>query len=236
MGWIWRHWLLGSPKSAYAPKIGPFIDRGLEFRERSQSYDYIPLHDLYLLHCAIFAGSDAQLEAVARRVTGSAGDKGTKPADNGELYAAAWCGMMKCWILGDNEKAEQESALIWKAYRDRGVIAASKPLVMPWLKRNWDSFTKAQEKDFAKLWQRARQDLWTVKSETSKEAVVTTERYQIEHQWCWAHCGLALLAHRLGVVVVTDPFWLPEAALGTSNTIASEPKLPDSSQLDMFPS
>jgi hypothetical protein len=75
------------------------------------------------------------------------------------------------------------------------------------------AFVKCQQKDFEKLWNRARKDRWTVRSENSTEMVVTSERYQIEHQWCWAHCGMALLAHRQGAEVVTDPFWFPSVAL-----------------------
>jgi hypothetical protein len=213
MGWVWRQWLLGSTKSVIAERVGPFVNRGLEYRERSQSYHLLAHHDLYLLHCAIFGSDNAQLKAVANQIADTSGDKGERPLDNGELYAAAWCGMMKYWILGDMEKATEQSNLIWGAYREPGVSAASKPLVTPWLKKDWTAFKKAQQKDFEKLWNRARKDRWTIRSETPDEIVVTTERYQIQHQWCWAHCGMALLAHRQGIEVVTDPFWFPAAAL-----------------------
>jgi hypothetical protein len=52
-----------------------------------------------------------------------------------------------------------------------------------------------------------------VKAESSTEMVVTTERYDIQHQWCWAHCGMALLARRQAVEILTDPFWFPAAAV-----------------------
>jgi hypothetical protein len=200
MGWIWRQWLLGVPKEALARCVGPFVERGLELRERSQSYDYLALHDLYLLHCAIFACSNTQLNTVAERIADASGDKGQKPLDNGELYAAAWCGMMRYRILGDERRATHQSELIWEAYRDKGVFAAPKPLVLPWLKRDWKAFARCQQKDFEKLWNRARKDCWTVKSENSTEIVVTTERYQIEHQWCWVALrnGIAGTSSRRG--------------------------------------
>jgi hypothetical protein len=206
----------------------------LDLRERSPGYDYLALHDFYLLHCAIFCASDLQLKTVAERVADASGDKGEKPLDNGELYAAAWCGMMKYWILGDQGKAVQQSEIIWGAYREKGIFAAPKPLVTPWLKRDWKAFVKAQQKDFEKLWNRARKDHWTVKAENSTEIVVTTERYQIEHQWCWAHCGMALLAHRQGAEVATDPFWFPRNAIGgaATNPPAEQGPVPD--QLNMF--
>jgi hypothetical protein len=213
MGWTWRQWLKGASKDLLSSRVEPFVERGLELRDRSQSYDYLPLHDLFLLHCAIFATSDSLLKTVSQRVADASGDKGSSPEDNGELYAAAWSGMMKYWILGDDEKAVQQADLIWGAYREPGVLAAPKVLVTPWLKRDWDRFRKAQESDFQKLWNRARKDAWTVRAESSSEIVVTTERYQIEHHWCWAHCGMALLAHRQGVEVVTDPFWFPSTAV-----------------------
>jgi hypothetical protein len=204
---------LGAPKKAVSERVEPFIERGLELRERSLNYHKLPLHDLYLLHCAIFASSDSQLKNVAQRVADASGDKGEKPLDDGALYSASWCGMMKYWTLGDQEKAIEQSELIWGAFREQGVFAAAKPLVTPWLKKDWKSFVKAQQKDFEKLWNRVRKDCWTVKAENSTEIVVTTERYQIEHQWCWAHCGMALLANRQGVKVATDPFWFPAHAL-----------------------
>jgi hypothetical protein len=236
MGWIWRQWLLGTSRGVLSRRVEPFVERGLAFREQSRSYDYLALHDLYLLHCAIFASSDAQLRTVAERVADAGGDKGEKPMDfgHGELYAAAWCGMMKHWILGDEGKAIQQSDVIWGAYRDRGVFAAPKPLVLPWLKRDWKTFTKCQQKDFEKLWNRARKDRWTVRAENSTEIVVTTERYQIEHQWCWAHCGMALLAHRQGAEVITDPFWFPKAAVEAATCVIHEKQHDQSDQLRMF--
>ncbi len=234
MGWIWRQWLLGTSKEMISKRVVPFVDRGLEFRERSKSYDYLALHDLFLLHCAIFASSDSQLKTVAERVADASGDKGETPVDNGELYAAAWCGMMKYWILGDEDKALQQSTVIWGARRDQGVLAAPKPLVAPWLKKDWNSFVKAQQKDFEKLWQRARKDGWTVKAETSMEVVVTTDRYQIEHQWCWAHCGMAVLAHRQGAQVATDPFWFPRSAVVETTTTSDPDEGNNTDQLGMF--
>ncbi len=234
MGWIWRQWLLGTPTDALSKCVEPFVERGLELRERSQSYDYLALHDLYLLHCAIFVCNDSLLKTVSERVADASGDKGKKPLDDGELYAAAWCGMVKYWILGDEDKAVQQFDLVWEAHREPGILAAPKPLTTPWLKKNWEAFIKAQQKDFEKLWKRARQDRWTVKAESSREIIVTTERYQIEHQWCWAHCGMALLAHRQGVNVATDPLWFPPAAIAGQAAAKHDNAGPSTDQLNMF--
>ncbi len=236
MGWIWRQWLRGASKGEFSNRVESFVDRGLKFREQCQSYDYLPLHDLFLLHSAIFASSDAQLNAVAETVADASGDKGKTPMDvgSGELYAAAWCGMMKYWILGDDEKAVAQSESIWGAYREPGVRAAAKPLVTPWLKRDWKAFVKAQQKDFEKLWNRARKDHWTVKGENSTEIIVTTERYQIAHQWCWAHCGMAMLAHRQGVEVVNDPFWFPAVALDAKPGSTQKKRDDEPDQFRMF--
>lgn len=232
MGWIWRQWLLGTPADVLSRYVEPFVARGLELRERSQSYDHLAVHDLYLLHCAIFACDDLLLKTVSERIADASGDKGKKPLDDGELYAAAWCGMLKYWILGDQEKAVRQFDLVWEANQEPGILAAPKSLATPWLKKSWDAFRKAQEKDFEKLWKRARKDHWTVKAENSSEIVVTTERYQIEHQWCWAHCGMALLAHRQGVNVAADPFWFPPAAI--AGQAKQDTEGPSADQLDMF--
>lgn len=236
MGWVWRQWLLGTPRAVISERIEPFVERGLELRRRCRSYDYLAVHDLFLLHCAIFASNEALLKAVAEGIADAAGDKDTKPLDRGrgELYAAAWCGLMKYLILGQREKAVDQSDLIWGAYRDNQVFAAPKPLAMPWLKRDWKAFAKAQKKDFEKLWNRARKDCWTVRAEISGRTIVTSERYQIGHQWCWAHCGMALLAHREGVEVVTDPFWFPASAITDPEVQDGRKPFNDPNQLEML--
>ncbi len=213
MGWVWRQWLLGTSKELISKKIEPFVARGLEMRALCRSYHKLALHDLYLLNCSIFGSSESQLNKVAESVADSYGDKGETPIDDGELYAAAWCGMLKNWILGNTDNAFEQSHIIWKSHRESGVFAAPKPLVIPWLRKDWKAFFKAQKSDFEKLWKRARKDGWTVRAENPNETVVTTDRYQIDHQWCWAHCGMAVLAHRLGNEVATDPLWFPSAAI-----------------------
>lgn len=213
MKWIWLEWLLEGSVDQIRAKVGAVVDKGMTMQDKTDHF-YMRAHaDLYLLHCAIFASSRNQLEKLAGRVVDASGTGGHKPEDKGgELYASAWCGMLKHWILGDLKKAEEQSELIWGAYRDASFAAASKPLVTPWLKDDWKGFVKAQQKDFEKLWVRGRKD-GTVRSESAGETVVTVERYPIEQKWCWAHCGLALLAHRQGLEVATDPFWFPPHAL-----------------------
>jgi hypothetical protein len=213
MGWIWRQWLQEGAVAKIQERVSQFVDKGMEMQTASSLFYMRPHADLYLLHCAIFACESNQLEKLAERVVDSSGIGDHKPVDKGgELYASAWCGMLKHWILGDLKEAIRQSEMIWGAYRDASFTAATKPLVTPWLKGDWKAFVKAQQKDFEKLWARGRRD-GTVRSEKHDEMVVTVERYPVEQKWCWAHCGLALLAHRRGVEVVTDPFWFPPHAL-----------------------
>jgi hypothetical protein len=135
------------------------------------------------------------------------------PQNDGELYVSAWSGMLKFWILGDRKRAEQEAKVVWQAHRDISFRASSKELVIPWLAGDWKSFMKHQQKDFEKLWARVCKD-GTVTSETSFERVVNMSKFSsVQQLWCWTHCGLALLAHRHGVQIMTDPFWLPSAAI-----------------------
>jgi hypothetical protein len=213
MSWTWLQWLLKGSVDQIRAKVGAFVDKGMLMQDKSPHFYMRPQADLYLLHCAIFASSPSQLRKVAERVVDASGLNGHKPEEKGgTLYASAWCGMLKHWILGDEKKAQAQAELIWGAYRDASFAAASKPLVTPWLKGDWDGFVKAQRKDFDKLWARGRKD-GTVRSEQGDERVVTVQRYPVEQKWCWAHCGLALLAYRRGVQVATDPFWFPEHAL-----------------------
>jgi hypothetical protein len=213
MKWIWLKWLRGDSEKQIQATVSQFVDKGMEMQTASSLFYMRPQADLYLMHCAIFACELNQLAKLAERVVDSSGIGDYKPVDKGgELYASAWCGMLKHWILGDLKEANKQSEMIWGAYRDASFTAATKPLVTPWLKGDWKAFVKAQQKDFEKLWARGRRD-GTVRSEKHDEMVVTVERYPVEQKWCWAHCGLALLAHRRGVEVVTDPFWFPHHAL-----------------------
>lgn len=213
MKWVWMQWLLAGDAKRIRQKVGASVEKGLAMRSKSDLFHMRAVADLYLLHCAIFASTQAQLEKVAARVIDASGIGDHKPEErHGELYASAWCGMLKHWVLGDLRKAAQHSELIWSAYRDASFAAATKPLVMTWLKGDWKGFFKAQQKDFEKLWTRGRKD-GTVRSESGEDVLVTVQKYPLEQKWCWAHCGLAMLAHRKGIEVATDAFWFPSHAL-----------------------
>ncbi len=213
MGWIWRQWLLGSLPETIRSQVEPFVERGLQIRTYCKSSFQRSRHDLFLLHCAILASGEDQLRKVVEVVSDSSGERGERPADDGELYAAAWCGMIKNWFIGEDRKAATESDVVWSTFRDPQVLAASKLLTTPWIKRDWKTFVERQKKDFERMWNQARKDSWTVRSEIGSEIVVRTNGCRIGYRWCWAHCGLALLAHRQGVEVATDPFWFPPHAL-----------------------
>lgn len=213
LAWAWGQWLSNAAKPMIQSHVESFVERGLEMEELSSLFYMRPIHELYLLHCAIFASTDAQLKEVASRVIDASGFKTYKPRNDGELYASAYCGMLKYWILGDWQKAVEQSEIVFSSYRDISFRGAGKPLITPWLKRDWKGFIKAQQKDFEKLWVRARKN-GTVKSESRLETVVDMEPVRhIQQAWCWAHCGMALLAKRQGIEVVTDPFWFPPHAL-----------------------
>jgi hypothetical protein len=213
MKWVWMQWLLAGDAKGIRDKVGHFVEKGVLMRSKSDLFYMRAVADLYLLHCAIFASSQDQLVDLAARVVDASGIGDHKPEErHGELYASAWCGMLKHWILGDLRRAEEHSGLIWSAYRDASFAAASKPLVMPWLKGDWSRFIKAQRKDFEKLWTRGRKE-GSVRSASDEGTLVTVQRYPLEQRWCWAHCGLAMLAHRKGIEVATDAFWFPPHAL-----------------------
>lgn len=212
MKWLWFQWLLNGPESVIRERVEAFVADGMERQTISPKFGERPRHDLLLLHCAIFASPKAQLEKLAENVVDGSGFKGHVPKNDGDLYTSAWCGTFKYWILGDFEKAAKQAEIIWDAYRPPWLKAASKPLATPWLKRDWAGFAKAQKKDFDRLWSGGRKN-GTVRKETPTEMVVTVDNYPVEQVWCWAHCGMALLAHREGVTVATDPFWFPPHAL-----------------------
>jgi len=212
MGWVWCHWLQGTPPDEICSVVEPFVNRGMEIQALIPNQRKRGLHDLFLLHCAIFASSDAQLQQLAERVIDAYGIDGHEPDNGGDLYASAWCGMLKYWILGDHEEATKQSQVIWKAYRPPFYRAATKPLVSSWLSGKRESFQKKQEADFEKLWKRANKD-GTVTSRRGGRVTVDVARFPIAQLWCWAHCGLALLSYRRDIEVVTDPFWFPSHAL-----------------------
>jgi hypothetical protein len=212
MGWIWLQWLQRADSSLILDRVDPFLTKGMKLQEASSLFYMRPHADLYLLHCAIFASPWNRLKELAGRVVDATGFSGYQPENNGELYPAAWCGMLKHWILGNEAMARANFDLIWGAYRHPSSAAANKPLVAPWIEGKWTSFVKAQQKDFDRLWARGRKD-GTVRSESGDTLTVTVHGFPIEQKWSWAHCGLALLAYRRGIEVVTDPFWFPPHAL-----------------------
>lgn len=221
LGWIWRQWLKGVSHEVIRSQVCPFVERGLRMRHESRDYEKLPHHDLLLLHCALLGSDWQQVGMVAEAIADSAGDKGEKPFDVGglyaaavgEQYAAAWCGVLKHTILGNEVKARQEYDLVWKSRRDLEFTAAPKAMAAAWLKKDWKSFVNQQRKDFDRLWVKARKNAWSVKSQSPTQIVVTTRGYRIGHMWCWSHCGLALLAARQGIEVATDSFWFPTHAL-----------------------
>ena len=229
LGWIWGQWLAKTPPADIRKLVEPFVERGMEMQSLSTKFEKRPLHDLLLLHCAIFACSDDHLKRLAERLVDSSGNKGywlTKgaelderawsgirywPRDDGELYASAWVGMLKYSILGDQAKAASESEIIWKAKKDIAFKASTKQLVSPWLKGDWETFRKNQKKDLEKHWERARKH-GAAKGD-DQQCEVNLSQFSVTQSWCWAHCGLALLARRQGVEVATDPFWFPPHAV-----------------------
>ena len=219
LGWIWQQWLSEASAERIRKEVEFVIDRGMEMQERCSFQRFRCLHDLWLLHCAILAASPRKLAELAERVVDSKGDTSprskdlTPPNNNGELFAAAWCGMLKYWILGDPKKSSDEFQIIWGAYRYYDIArVAPKALVAAWLKGDSKAFAKLQRKDFGALWELARKNRVVV-SESDAEIVIAFDRIGVPgHGWCWAHAGLAMLAHRRGVEIATDPFWFPSHA------------------------
>jgi len=213
MGWVWCQWLAQTPKEQIRKPIEALVERGMKLQTNAPGRRrYRGLHDLWLLHCGIFASGSKQLKALAEQVVDASGIDGEPLQNDGELYASAWCGMLKHWILGNRKKAAEQSEAIWGAYRYDIARVAAKPLVTKWLAGDWKSFANAQEKDFETLWERARRDRIVV-SEKRDKIVVSMDVILPGVRWCWAHCGLALLAYRRAAEVATDPFWFPVDAL-----------------------
>lgn len=219
--WIWHQWLAEAPCELIRAKVESFVKRGLVLREMGNSYYKLPEYDLLLLHCAILACREDIVIKVAEEVGDFCGAKDDKPtntrdffpASSGDLYAAAWCGMLKNTILGNQKTAIEQSKAIWEAHRDRLLFAAPKSLVFAWLNKDWEKFIEQQRKDFNRLWGRIHKDAWSIRSESATEIVIRTNAIDTGNMWCWAHCALALLAYRQGIQIETDSFWFPAHAL-----------------------
>ncbi len=211
--WIWYQWLLKGDVQEVRKNVESFVARGLKIRELSSAHKMRSIHDLYLLHCAIFACNRKLLLKTAECVEAAPHKPETLP-NFGEKYAAACCGMLKYRILEDEKKAAEQFDLIWTSYRgDPSFRAAPKPLIVPWLEKKWETFIKIQHKDFERLWSQARK-YQLIRKDTKEETVVALKTYPVQEAWCWAHCGLALLAYRLdGIEIATDHLWFPPYAL-----------------------
>jgi hypothetical protein len=219
LGWIWSQWLSQALPETIQKQVEFVVDRGMEMQEQCPNQMYRCLHDLWLLHCAILGASSDKLGELAKHVIDSRGDTSPRskdrspPRNNGELFAAAWCGMLKHWILGDQKRSLQESEVIWGAHRYDIARTAPKTLVVKWLEGDWKGFVKLQQKDFKALWEWAGKNRIVV-SESGSEKVIAFNLLPVPGRgWCWAHCGLAMLAHRQGVEIAADPFWFPPHAL-----------------------
>lgn len=214
MGWVWGQWLANGDVSRIRSRISAFVERGMSMQRTSSNSRRRAQNDLFLLACASFASNSQQLEELAQQSVDAAGWGSFSPKDNGELHTSAWSGMLKHWILENYQEAVKQSEIIWNSHRDPTWRGAAKPVVVPWLKLRWDSFAMEQKKDFEKLWARSRKDR-TVISEKPHEVIVSLERthWPVSELWCWAHCAMALLAHRKGAEVATDPFWFPPHAV-----------------------
>jgi len=79
MGWIWCQWLLHGEIVEIRKRVESFVERGMEMQEQSSKFNMRPMHDLYLLHCAIFASSETQLKKLAERVVDASGGKNHLP-------------------------------------------------------------------------------------------------------------------------------------------------------------
>ena len=212
LGWIWCQWLDRTPPEIIEKQVEFVVERGMEMQRKSSDQNYRCLHDLWLLNCAALASSESQLLRLARSVVDSKGDR-QAPRNNGELFAAAWCGTLKHWILGDLKQAEAELKIVGTSYRYDIAKLALKPMAAKWLAGNWKGFAKEQQKDFTALWERlTKYRLAAPRGEN--EIVIQFDRLGVPGTgWCWSHCGLAMLAHRRGHPVITDPFWFPPHAL-----------------------
>lgn len=213
MSWVWYQWLLEGKVLEIRERVESFVSRGLKMRELSSIHCMRSIHDLYLLHCAIFACSDELLRKVAERVEIATANMSETSPNHGERYAAACCGMLKYRILGEEKIIAKQYELAWNSYRAPSFRGAPKPLMTAWVKNDWVTFTKLQGKDFERLWARARK-YRVVRKSTKQETTVVLGMFPVEDVWCWAHCGMALLAYRqFGVQVATDPLWFPPYAL-----------------------
>ena len=209
--WLWFQSLREAPPTKIRELVATFVDDGIERQGISPQFHHRARHDVLLIQCAAFASTNSQIKELAKQVVDASGFGKFKPKNDGELYESAWCGIFKYWILGDFKKADEQARIAWGAYRPPWLKAGGKPLTTPWLNRDWKKFRVVQQKDFDRLWSSGKKN-GIVKKFTAKEAVVNAD-LPIQQLWCWAHCGMALLAYRNGVDVVTDPFWFPPHAL-----------------------
>lgn len=213
LGWIWCQWLNSKKPCAIRACVETFVRRGMEAQDCTNLFYARPEHDLLLLHCAILGASKETLADLADRVIDASGYRKYTPSNDGDLYACARVGMLKHWIRGDFGEAAKQAEICWRAYRHPSMPSVAKTLVVAWLEREWDQFAKHQFKDFERLWKRSKKDQ-ILCSEAKQNTVVDLSRIKdIHQQWCWAHCAMAMLAYREGVVVETDEFWFPSVAL-----------------------
>lgn len=211
LGWIWMQWL-SNDDSRWRSFVEAFVERGLKIREVSGNLNARGLHDLYLLHCAVYGCSHEMIVRAAEGAVDGVGH-GQNLQNNGEVYVYAWVGMLKHWILKDLRTAETQFQSAKTAFIPESLKAAQPWFVEPWLRGNWRAFRTAQRRDFRLRWINAKKN--RAIQQKNRDIIVDIERAAepIDQRWCWAHAGLALLAHNDGIEVETDEFWFPRKAL-----------------------
>jgi hypothetical protein len=208
--WVWTQWLQSAPAANISNRVSLTLKRGMEFEKVIKNEDMRGLHDLFLLNCALFAGSAGQIKEIASYVCEATGDE----RNNGELHYRAWCGALKYEALGNKDKAMEQYRHLEGSFCPDYGRTANRQFLLKVIKEKWDDFVRLQNKDFERLWHRAfRNGIVRRESTDASNPIVRIGDIPIEQLWCWSHVGLALLAHRRGVSVATDSLWFPPYAL-----------------------
>jgi hypothetical protein len=205
--WIWFQWLHGTPTQKFKPRIEKFIERGLALRTPENTGDeWRGLYDILLFSCAVFIDDGKLMAEIAREMVDLPRPK------RSDALRRAWCGVIKFWMAGEIEKAKKQAALMYSSDRPLNMRLPSKPVMDAFLAEDWKKFNKSLEKVFESLWKDLRK-YPRLMEEKNGRAKVRMEGQSVMQDWPWPDMCLALLAHRKGVGVPSDPLWLPEIAL-----------------------
>lgn len=207
LAWTTFQWLNSAEQMVIRAAATEVIAKSIRLhREEKRDTYWRNEHDVMCGHLAATACDHSQRHELAERMVYAEGT----PSKEWSLYA--WSGFMKFSLLGDRSRARSQAEMMFSAGRPINLRLPRKPLVRAWLDEDWPAFNRAMKQSFSSMWANLRKNgrlfgFYHIGSDGHIEISLTSRNKRVEAHW--QENALAILAWEKGVVIPTDPMWLP---------------------------